>query len=82
MEVGPIFRVNAVFGWMPCHILQQKTEHISVSCHQLQCCVAVTAASLFLNFCFTVPNVKWHQRQIKPLNYKKNKQKKKPLLFI
>lgn len=54
MEIGISFGVNAVFGWMPCHNLQQKLNifgHLAISCF------AVTAASLFLNFCFTVPNV-------------------------
>lgn len=39
MEVAPILRVNAVFGWMPCHILQQKKlnifPYIYISCYQL-----------------------------------------------
>lgn len=48
-----LFRVNAVFGWMPCHNLQQKTEHTYVSCYQ-QCSAVLLLWLLpcFLNFCF------------------------------
>ena len=60
-------------------ISQQKTEHIYVSRYQLQCCFAVSTASLFLDFCFTVPNVKLLFR--KKTKQKKTKQKKTKKAF-
>lgn len=75
------FWVNVVFGWMPHHNLLQKMEHIDTSCYQLQCWFAVMAASLFLDFCFIVPDVASQKRAHK--NKKKKLQKKRTcLLFI
>lgn len=50
------FRVNAVFGWMPCHNSQQKMNIFMCLATSCGAVFAVTTASLFPDFCFTVSN--------------------------